>query len=303
MSAKKSRPTAPRIEETSMSDLWNMWYSELHEQKIGLTQKVNRVLESYDSPFQRIEIFDTAHLGKTLVLYGSLMVAEGDENAYNEMLAHPALFAHPNPKDVLIVGGGDCGCLTNVLKHPEVEQCVMCEIDKEVVEVSKRHFPKLTAGVKDKRAKLVFADGKKYLEETNRKFDVILLDLSDPIGPAVELFQKSFHQLVFDRLKDDGIMVAQSESPFYHRETVRNMYSHLREIFPIVEMYLAHMIIYPSSLWSFAYCSKEYHPHRNFDQPRYNKLAPGMANSYYNDEIHRGSFALPQYVKELIGKS
>ena len=122
------------VQATGMEDLWNVWYSELNNGVAGLTVKVNRIIESTESPFQRIDVLDTKQYGKILVLYGSLMVAEKDNNAYNEMISHVPLFAHPNPKKVLIIGGGDCGALTEVLKHPGVEQCTMCEIDKLVVD-------------------------------------------------------------------------------------------------------------------------------------------------------------------------
>ncbi len=216
------------------------------------------------------------------------------------MISHVPLFAHPRPAEVLIIGGGDGGCATNVLRHTEVKRCTMCEIDKLVVETSRKHFPEMSKGLDDPRCRLLFSDGKKYLEETDESFDIILLDLSDPIGPAADLFQKSFHRTVFDRLNDDGIMVAQSESPLFNPETIKAMYANLRQIFPIVKMYTCLMPIYPSSYWSFAFCSKKYDPLEQFDTARYRRtdLSGCM---YYNDDIHRGAFALPRYVQELIG--
>ncbi|MCH9024606.1 MAG: polyamine aminopropyltransferase [candidate division Zixibacteria bacterium] len=286
------------ISEEGMNDLWNVWYSELHNGNSGLTLKIERVLESLVSPFQRIEVLQNNDFGKMLVLYGSLMVADNDKNAYNEMLAHVPLFSHPSPKEVLIIGGGDCGCLTEVLSHPEVERCTMCEIDEMVVEVSKKHFPKLTKGLDDKRSNLKFQDGKKFIEESDEKFDIVLLDLSDPIGPAADLFQKTFHQTVFDRLNDDGIMVAQTESPFFNQKTITLMYENLRDIFPIVKMYTCFMPIYPSTLWSFAFCSKKYDPIADFDKDRLTKSP--LKTQYYNHDIHLGSFLLPRFAKELL---
>ncbi|MEW5795102.1 MAG: polyamine aminopropyltransferase [Candidatus Zixiibacteriota bacterium] len=296
-----TKPTAGEkyITEEGMEDLWNVWYSELHNHTSGLTLKVNRVVESCRSEFQRIEILENNDFGKILVLYGSLMVCDRDNNAYNEMITHVPLFCHPSPNEVLIIGGGDCGALTEVLKHLEVKRCTMCEIDRMVVEVSKRHFPRLTVGLEDRRARVVYQDGKKFIEDTSEKFDLILLDLSDPVGPAADLFQKSFHQSVFDRLNNNGIMVAQSESPYYNQETVRAMYRNLREIFPLVRMYTCFMPIYPSAFWSFAFCSKGIDPVRDFDQARYDKTKP--STRYYNAEIHRAAFSLPQFVRELVG--
>ena len=290
--------TDPYITESAMNDLWNVWYSELHNHNSGLTLKVSRLVESTQSDFQRIDVIENEDFGKLLVLYGSLMVADNDNNAYNEMITHVPLFSHPKPERVLIIGGGDCGALTEVIKHPEVKECVMCEIDEMVVEVTKRHLPHLTAGTSDPRAKLIFQDGQKYIEEGTDKFDLILLDLSDPIGPAADLFQKSFHQNVHDRLNDGGIMVAQSESPFYNQGTVKALYKNFRDIFPLVKMYTCFMPIYPSTYWSFAFCSKGPDPLKDFDEARWNKLA--LTTRYYNADIHRSAFALPQFVKNLL---
>ncbi|MEZ5360027.1 MAG: polyamine aminopropyltransferase [Candidatus Zixiibacteriota bacterium] len=287
------------IHEDSMTDLWNVWFTELHQGKSGLTFKVKRLIESTESEFQRIDIIETAEYGKALVLYGSLMVAEGDTNAYNEMISHVPLFTHPNPKEVLVIGGGDGGCMTNVLMHPEVKRGTACEIDGKVIEVCKKHFPKLTKGYDDPRCRIMIQDGKKFIEETNEKFDVIMLDLSDPVGPAADLFQRSFHQDVFNRLNDDGIMVAQSESPLFNPETVKKMYTNLKQIFPIVRMYTCLMPIYPSSFWSFAFCSKKYDPITDFDRARVEKTNL-TGCTYYNADIHTGAFALPEYVKKLI---
>jgi spermidine synthase len=287
------------ITEAGMLDLWNVWYSELHNGLSGLTVKVDRIIESTQSEFQRIDVLESKDFGKMLVLYGSLMACDNDNNAYNEMLTHVPLFVHPAPKKVLIIGGGDGGALTEVMKHPEVESCLMCEIDKKVVETSKKHFPYLTKGLDDLRAKVVYKDGKDFIRDTKGRFDVILLDLSDPVGPAANLFQKKFHQQVFERLNVDGILVAQSESPFYNQDTVRAMYRNLRDIFPIVKMYTCFMPIYPSGIWSFAFCSKKYDPIADFDEKRCTRLH--LTTRYYNTEIHCGSFMLPEFVKKLLG--
>jgi spermidine synthase len=288
-----------RVSETGgMSDLWNVWYSELHEGSSGLTLKVDRIVESVQSEFQRIDVLESRDFGRLLVLYGSLMAADRDNNAYNEMITHVPLFTHPNPKRTLIIGGGDCGALTEILKHPEVEHCTMCEIDKMVVEVSRKYFPYLTAGANDPRARLVFDDGKKFIEEGTDKFDVIMLDLSDPVGPAEELFQKPFYQSVGRRLADDGILVAQSESPFYNAKSVKGIFDNLQAVFPVVKMYTCFMPIYPSTYWSFAFCTRKYDPVRDFDQARYQRL--NLKTRYYNAEVHSAAFALPQFVKELL---
>lgn len=292
--SRKKQPVPPETPE----GLWDVWYSELHENAVGLTMKVERVLESTESEFQRIDVLENRFYGKLLSLYGSLMVAEGDNNAYNEMISHVPLFTHPEPASVLVIGGGDCGTLTEVLKHPEVKRCTMCEIDEKVVEVSKRHFPDHVKGLADSRANLVFEDGKQFINDSTESFDVILLDLSDPIGPAFELFQKEFHRSVYNRLADDGILVAQSEAPLLNGEIIQPMYKNLRDIFPIVKMYTCFMPIYPSGHWSFAFCSKKYDPLEDFKRERVRQA--NLDTRYYNEDVHTGSFALPQFIKRII---
>jgi len=294
----KNTPDGIKIKEEGMADLWNIWYKELHDGIAGLTLKIDRIYESTASEFQRIEVIENKDFGKLLVLYGSLMVCDKDNNSYNEMITHIPLFSHPDPREILIIGGGDCGALTEVMKHPEVEKCTMCDIDQMVVEISKKHFPYLTAGLEDPRANVAYQDGKVYLQESKNKFDIVLLDLSDPVGPAADLFQKPFHQNVYDQLNDDGILVAQAESPFFNQKTIKAMYTNLADIFPIVRMYTCFMPIYPSGYWAFAFCSKKYDPLKDFDQTRYDKL--NLTTRYYNDEIHRAAFALPQFLKNLL---
>jgi len=286
------------IQEESMADLWNVWYSELHNGLSGLTLKIERYIESKQSDFQRIDVIENKDFGKLLVLYGSLMVCDNDNNSYNEMITHVPLFSHPSPQEVLIIGGGDCGALTEILKHPEVEHCTMCEIDKMVVETAQKHFPLLTKGIKDPRAEIIYQDGKAFIEKGSRQYDVIILDLSDPIGPAADLFQKKFHQTIYDHLKEDGILVAQTESPYYNKKTVRSLFKNLREIFPIVKMYTCFMPIYPSGLWSFGFCSKKYDPIDNYDEKRYQQL--NLKTQYYNNDIHKAAFSLPQFIKKLL---
>ncbi|UCD95653.1 MAG: polyamine aminopropyltransferase [Candidatus Zixiibacteriota bacterium] len=287
------------IYESSMEDLWNVWFTELHLGNSGITVKVKRLIESTQSKFQRIDILDTEDFGKMLVLYGSIMVAENDLFSYNEMITHVPLFTHPKPDKVLIIGGGDGGAMTNVMKHPEVKKATLCEIDRKVVEVCRRHFPQFTRGFKDRRARVLFRDGKEFISKRKEKFDIVILDLSDPIGPAAELFQKKFHRKVYNRLNRGGIMVVQSESPYYNRATVKHMFKNLREIFPIVKMYTAYVPIYPSCFWSFAFCSRKYHPITDFDIDRFKRMK--LKNNYYNLDMHIGSFALPEFVKKLIG--
>nr|VFJ45585.1 MAG: spermidine synthase [Candidatus Kentron sp. FW] len=277
-------------------NLWNMWFTEFNKEGAGLTLKVSRVIYSAVSDFQRIDVIETEEFGRALVLYGSIMITEKDEFVYHEMIGHVPLAVHPNPSRVLIIGGGDGGTLREVLKHRRVETARMVEIDPQVVEVCKRFFPNVASGFDDPRAKVTHDDGARFVANTREKFDLVLSDTSDPVGPAEVLFQQSFYQDVFNVLDEDGIFVAQSESPLFHADNVHKIYKNLRAVFPTVMMYLAHVPTYPSALWSFAFCSKRYHPLDDF--------RPGTIDigglRYYNADIHRGAFALPNYVKALL---
>jgi len=286
------------VREDHMADLWDVWSTELHHGSVGRTMKVRRILHSGESRFQRIDVFDNDWLGRVLVLYGSVMLTEREEFTYHEMIAHPALFVHPDPKRVMIVGGGDGCTLREVLKHRGVEEAVQVEIDQEVCRVSREHLADLNQGaLDDPRATLVFEDAMQYAAAAGPRFDVILSDTSDPIGPAEVLFQKSFHQAVHDRLTDQGIFVCQSESPFLNEESIRKIYKSLRSVFPIVRMYLAHIPMYPGGTWAFAFCSEDLDPVADLDPARV--AAAGLATRYYNADLHRGAFALPTFARDM----
>nr|VFJ47187.1 MAG: spermidine synthase [Candidatus Kentron sp. DK] len=273
------------------------WFTELDKAGgVGLTLRVSRMLYSRMSDFQRIEVMETEEFGRALVLYGCMMLTEKDEFMYHEMISHVALHVHPNPARVLIVGGGDGGALREVLRHRRVTAARIVEIDPQVVEVSRRFFPAVASGFGDPRTRLVYGDGAGFVANTGERFDVIISDSPDPVGTGKALFQRTFYQGAFNALRDDGIFVFQSESPAFQPDNVRNNYNNLRGVFPIVRMYLGHVPTYPGFLWSFAFCSKRYHPLLDF-HPEYEPIA-GLR--YYNADVHRGAFALPNYVKALL---
>ncbi len=279
-------------------DLWNMWYTELHNGTAGLTLKIKKVLYSGESPFQRIDVMETYEYGKMLVLYGSIMFTERDEFVYHEMISHVPLFVHPSPEEVLVIGGGDGGTIREVLRHREVRAVTMVEIDSQVVEVSKKFFPTMSVGFSDPRLRLLFKDGAEFVKEDQGSYDVILVDSADPVGPADILFREEFFRSAKERLKQGGIFVAQTESPFYHPDIVKNTYSVLKNLYKNVHMYLAWIPAYPSALWSFCFCSDELHPLRDFKEERVS--GSGLEFKYYNPEVHRAAFALPNFVKKLI---
>jgi spermidine synthase len=279
----------------------DLWYTEKHSENVGITLKASRTLFSGKSEFQQLDIIETLEYGRMMLLDGLVMVTERDEFVYHDMIAHPALFTHPNPKKVLVIGGGDGGSIREIVKHPQVEEAVLCEIDGLVIEKSIELLPSMACAIdgSNPRVKLHVDDGLAYIRDHRDEFDIILVDSTDPIGPAVGLFETDFYRLVFGALKADGIMVAQSESPFYHAEIQKKMYGNLRSVFPIVEMYQAFIPTYPSGLWSFAFASKQYHPVRDFDRQR--AAGRGFHTRYYNEDLHLGAFMLPTFARENIG--
>ena len=280
----------------------DLWYTEKHSENVGITMKIKETLFSGKSEFQQLDIIDTLEYGKMMLLDGLVMVTERDEFIYHDMIAHPALFTHPCPKKVLVIGGGDGGSIREIMKHPSVEQAVLCEIDGLVIEQSIQHLPSISCAIDgtNPRVKLHVDDGLAYIREHQDEFDVILVDSTDPIGPAVGLFEEDFYRLVNGALKKDGIMVAQSESPFYHAKIQRDVFCNLRKVFPIVEMYQAFIPTYPSGFWSFAFASKKYHPATDFDKKRATQR--GFYTKYYNEELHLGAFMLPTFARENIAE-
>ncbi len=278
----------------------DLWYTEKHTDAAGITLRIRKSLFSGESEFQKLDIVETDEYGRMMLLDGLVMVTERDEFVYHDMVTHPALFTQPNPKKVLVIGGGDGGTIREIVRHPEVELAVLCEIDGLVIEKSIELLPSMACeiGGSNPKVKLHVDDGIAYIKEHRGEFDIILVDSTDPIGPAVGLFEEGFYQTVFAALKEDGIMVAQSESPFYHADIQKDMYHNLRAVFPIVEMYQAFIPTYPSGLWSFAFASKQYHPIKDFDRER--AAQRKFHTRYYNEDLHLGAFMLPTFARENI---
>lgn len=276
-----------------------LWVEERFLPFYGMKFKVTKVLFSGKSDFQSVEVVETEGHGKMLLNDGLVMVSERDEYVYHEMMAHVPLSVHPRPENVLVIGGGDGGTVREVLRHKQVKKCTMVEIDKMVVDACREHIPQTSEKLSDGRVKLHFEDGVEFLKNTKEKFDVILIDSSDPIGPAAPLFGIEFYKTVFSALKDDGIVVSQAESPWYMKEMQETLASFLSGLFPIMRFYNFANLTYPGSLWSFSFASKKYHPLRDYK----NCLQHCEDEMfYYNESIHQSSFVLPQFQQKSLKK-
>ena len=272
------------------------WMNEINTDGYRVQWKINNILHTETTDYQQLSIVDTVEWGKALVLDGALQVSEKDEFIYNEMITHIAMHSHPQPEKILIIGGGDGGALREVVKHKCVKSVDMVEIDGRVIENCKKYLPSIACAFDDPRLNLYLEDGIKFVANSKEKYDVVIIDSSDPVGPAVQLYSKGFYENVFKVLASDGMMVAQSESPIFYQDIFVSVFESLSTIFAQTYVYLATVPTYVSGPWSFTIGSKKYSPLKIIDD---RETINGL--KYYNAGIHKGAFNLPQYVKELLG--
>ena len=278
-------------------------FNEYYNGNTGLTVGVNKVLFHEKSPYQTVEVFETDTWGNLMTIDGIVMLSEKDEFVYHEMISHPALFSHPNPKRVLIIGGGDGGTAREVMKHPTVEKVDMVEIDETVVRAAKLYLPNV-GDFNNPKLTVLYEDGIAFIQNVKEKYDIIIIDGSDPIGPAEGLFQKQFYQDCYNALSDNGILTAQSESPFVEKfvHGLQSIMKATSEIFQVSKLYTAFIPLYPSGFWSMTFASKGIDPHSAEVMNRVENGVKSMEAGlkYYNEDIHVGAFAIPNFVKRLI---
>ncbi|MCL1917585.1 MAG: polyamine aminopropyltransferase [Peptococcaceae bacterium] len=274
-----------------------LWYSEKHSDDLKLSMRIKESLHTEKTPFQELAVLDTVPYGRMLVLDGLVMTTEKDEFIYHEMITHVPLCAHPCPEKVLIIGGGDGGTVREVLKHDTVQQVVLVEIDERVIEAARRFLPAISCALADDRVSIRVEDGICFVREHVNEFDVVIVDSTDPIGPAEGLFNREFYQNVFHTLRAGGLMVAQSESPFMNAEFIRRMRGDVGSVFPICKLYMAHIPTYPSGAWCFICGSKEVDP----EEGRTERLQ-GQMVKYYTPALQKAAFQLPAFVVEIMKK-
>jgi spermidine synthase len=275
----------------------DMWLKEMQLEGAGIamTYKVKETLVRKQTQFQDLAIIDTEVFGRMLVLDGIVQTTIKDEFVYHEMISHIPLFTHPNPKKVLVVGGGDGGAIREILKHPSVEKAVLCEIDGDVVEECKKYLPEISHALDDPRCEVFIGDGIKYVKEHKNEFDVIIVDSTDPFSIAEGLFGGNFYKDIYNSLTEDGIFIAQTETPFYLPDTVKKVFNDAKSIFPVTKLFMAAIPTYPGGYWSFTVGSKKLDP----SQVDISKI-PDMDTKYYTPEIHKACFVLPKYVKDIV---
>lgn len=276
------------------------WFHERGELWPGqaMSLKVNKVLYHGRSEFQDVLVFESTNHGNVLVLDGVIQVTERDEFAYQEMMAHIPLFAHPNPEKVLVIGGGDGGILREIAKHPGVKEIYICEIDGDVIKYSKEYLPSLAKGFDDPRVTVKVMDGAKFMDDNQDNFDVIITDSSDPIGPASVLFETPFYNAMHKSLRDGGIVCTQGENIWLHLDIIRPLMDSIKATYTTVEYAYTTIPTYPSGQIGFIIagkgrgsCKKPVHSPDDSQQDNM---------KYYSTEIHEASFVLPMFAKRAI---
>jgi spermidine synthase len=265
---------------------------EYHSRSNGFFFEVKRTLVKKKSRFQEIEVIENPYFGHMLFLDGFVQTTEKDDFFYHEMLIHPAMVTHSDPRHILIIGGGDGGALRQTLRYP-VEEVRMVEIDPDVIAVAKKYFPWLLPGLEDERAHIVIADGREFLEDSQDKYDVVFIDSSEPVGPSVSLHERDFYKLIKERLAPQGVACAQMGSPFFQTESLKRAKNDLKHVFEIVRFYLAPVPTYPGGNWCYVYLSDQADPFAI-------KREPSPDLQYYNPEIHQAAFALPNYLQKIL---
>ncbi|WP_297507935.1 polyamine aminopropyltransferase [Thermococcus sp.] len=270
-------------------------FIEWYPMGYGVGFKVKRRLLELQTKYQRLELYETEGFGKMLVLDGTIQLVEVGEESYHEVLVHPALLAHPNPRNVLIIGGGDGGTLREVLRHKTVERATMVEIDEIVVEVAQLYLDVARGAFDDPRAKVITGDGVKYLEGTEERFDAIIVDSTDPVGPAKLLFSEDFYRNAYAKLSDPGVYVTQAGSVYLFTNELLDAYRAMKKVFDRV-YYFSFPVIGYASPWSFLVGIKGEIDFRKVDLER----ARELELYYYDPERHETLFQMPRYVRKLL---
>lgn len=280
------------------------WFTEKYDEDVKISYKLDKHLFHKKSNFQTIDVYKNNLFGNYLVIDDIMMITEKDEFIYHEMITHVPMACNPNIKNVLVIGAGDGGTVRELCRYDSIESITMVEIDEEVVNACLEFFPQVSSSLKtDSRVKLLFEDGIEFVKNSIEDlYDLIIVDSTDPIGPGEGLFSIDFYKNCYRILKSQGILVNQSESPYYPfniRELKRSC-SKINKIFPILNYYQAFIPTYPSGHWLFGFASKSLSP-LNENIEKWTELK--LKTKYYNTDLHKGSFALPNYVNEIITSS
>ncbi|MDX1452515.1 MAG: polyamine aminopropyltransferase [Oleiphilaceae bacterium] len=281
----------------------NQWFTEQFQNEgTAFSLQIKRKLHEEQSPYQFLEIYETETFGNLMVIDGCVMLTQRDNFLYHEMMSHPALFTHPAPKRVVIIGGGDCGTLREVLKHPGIESAVQVDIDEGVTRLSQQYFPELCESNDDPRAQLLFDDGIAWMKHAEPgSVDVVIIDSTDPVGPAEGLFAVDFYRDCARALSEQGVLVQQSESPLLHTNSIiADVHKDLKAAgFSSVHTLPFPQPVYPTGWWSATMACKQGNAH---DYRREASANKSFATEYYNQAIHEAALAQPEFMRRVLNK-
>lgn len=277
-----------------------LWFSEFHTPDVKHSIRVNRHLYSKKSDYQQIDIFDTPEFGRVLALDGNVMLTERDEFIYDEMMTHVPMSVHPNVKNVLVIGAGDGGVVRELARYGGIESIDLVEMDPQVIDACREYLPENACRLDDERVHIYFDNALRFIRRREARYDLIIVDSTDPFGPSEGYFTLEFYGICFNALRDDGIMVNQQGSPFYRHDAEAMQRSHKRiaSAFPISRVYQAHIPTYAAGYWLFGFASKKYHPIGDLDAKKW--LALGLETKYYTTKLHVGAFYLPAFLEKML---
>jgi spermidine synthase len=282
----------------------NTWHYENFEytgSAIGF--RIVKKLDEVQSPFQKIEIFETTDFGNLMLIDGAMMVSTRENFFYHEMMSHAAIYTHAKPKNIVIIGGGDCGTLRECLKHADVESVVQCDIDEQVTRMAEKYFPELCESNNDPRATVMFDDGIAYMQNAAPgSIDIIIVDSTDPVGPAEGLFNQAFYENCFKALRQDGLLVQQSESPLALMHLIQEMCGAMADAgFKNFRTLPFPQPCYPTGYWSCTIASKS---EMDLGQFRFQDASEkAFETEYYNAGVHQGALAQPEFIKRALKQS
>ena len=277
-----------------------LWFSENHTPDVKLSLRLDRHLYSVQSDYQQLDVFESREFGRVLALDGNIMLTERDEFIYDEMMAHVPMAVHPGIRNVLVIGAGDGGVIKELTRYDRIESIDLVEMDPLVLDVCRKYLPGNACRLDDERVHIYTGNGLKFIRRCENKYDLIVVDSTDPFGPSEGLFTKEFYGNCYKALRDDGIMVNQQGSPFYAEDANAMQRSHKRiaETFPISRVFQAHIPTYAAGYWLFGFASKKYHPIDDLNKEAWNAL--GLKTRYYTTRLHVGAFYLPAFLEEFL---
>lgn len=277
----------------------NLWYTEENQEMIRYGYKTKAVLFNEKSEYQVVEVIETEAYGKMMLLDGLVMITDVDEFVYHEMISHIPVCLHGNPKRVVVIGGGDGGTVRELLKHDCIEHITLCEIDDVVIKAARECFPDVSSGFDDKRVTVKVGDGIAYMKDHSAgELDLVIVDSTDPIGPGEGLFSKEFYRSVAKSLKKDGLMAAQSESPWYDKSILQRIKNNVAAGFSDIHNYMGAVPTYPRGFWSWTIAGNRPIVPAEYNRARFAKVKAGL--QYLNDDMMTGVFALPNFYKNKL---